>query len=101
LHRQQKSNELPVPETARDLTQLVRSFSLGYLGEKDEFLLWSRYLSYSEVKKDAEGYVNALSYLRAYSRRNSETFSLKELPIFNPALQLNNVYSWAEKDIYS
>ncbi|MDG2747122.1 hypothetical protein P7M10_13455 [Vibrio parahaemolyticus] len=101
LHRQQKSNELPVPETARDLTQLVRSFSLGYLGEKDEFLLWSRYLSYSEVKKDAEGYVNALSYLRAYSRRNSETFSLKELPIFNPVLQLNNVYSWAEKDIYS
>ncbi|HGS4463377.1 TPA: hypothetical protein ACMDOB_003251 [Vibrio metschnikovii] len=101
LHRQQKSNDLPVPETARDLTQLVRSFSLRYLSEKNEFLLWSRYLSYCEVKKDAEGYVNALSYLRAYSRRNSETFSLKELPIFNPILQLNNVYSWAEKDIYS
>ncbi|MEZ9548541.1 MULTISPECIES: hypothetical protein [Vibrio] len=101
LHRQQQSNELPVPETARELTQLVRSFSLVNLNGKDGFILWSTYRSYSEAKKDAEGYVNALSYLIADSRRNSENFSLKELPIFNPLLQLNRIYSWAERDIYS
>lgn len=101
LHRQQHSNELPVPETARELTQLVRSFSLTNLNEKDGFMLWSIYRSYSEAKKDAEGYVNSLSYLIADSRRNSEKFSLKELPIFNPLLQLNRIYSWAERDVYS
>lgn len=101
LHRQQQSNELPVPETARELTQLVRSFSLGNLSKNNGFTLWSTYSSFCEAKKDAEGYVNALSYLIADSRRDSVTFSLKELPVFNPLLQLNRIYSWAEKDIYS
>ncbi|MEQ3493090.1 hypothetical protein [Vibrio sp. SSH13-20] len=101
LHRQHHSNELPVPETARELTQLVRSFSLTNLNEKDGFMLWSAYRSYSEAKKDAEGYVNSLSYLIADSRRDSGNFSLRELPIFNPLLQLNRIYSWAERDVYS
>lgn len=101
LHRQQHSNELPIPETARELTQLVRSFSLTNLNEKDGFMLWSTFRSYSEAKKDAEGYVNSLSYLIADSRRNSGGFSLRELPMFNPLLQLNRIYSWAERDIYS
>ncbi|WP_146491450.1 hypothetical protein [Vibrio sp. T20] len=101
LHRQQYSNELPIPETARELTQLVRSFSLSNLNEKDGFMLWSTFRSYSEAKKDAEGYINSLSYLIADSRRNSGNFSLRELPMFNPLLQLNRTYSWAERDIYS
>ncbi|MEZ8237536.1 hypothetical protein AB6C73_03610 [Vibrio splendidus] len=101
LHYQQKSNVLPIPETARELTQLVRSFSLEQIEKKGEFILWSAYRSYCEAKKDAEGYVNALSYLIAYSRRNSSNFSLKELPMFNPILQLNDNYSWADKDILS
>lgn len=100
LHKQQKARELPLPETARELTQLVRSFSLTKLNEKDNFMLWSTYRSYSEAKKDAEGFVNSLSYLIADSRRNSIDFSLRELPIFNPLLQLNRIYSWAERDIY-
>ena len=81
LHRQQYSNELPIPETARELTQLVRSFSLTNLNEKDGFMLWSTFRSYSEAKKDAEGYVNSLSYLIADSRRSSGEFSLRELPV--------------------
>ncbi|MEI8614907.1 hypothetical protein P4S54_15055 [Shewanella sp. PP-He15 brown] len=101
LHKQQQASELPVPETARGLTQLVRSFSFEKLKENEKYILWSTYRAYCEAKKDAEGYVNALSYLTAYSRRNFATFSLRELPAFNPLLQLNRVYSWAEKDIYS
>ncbi|UOE89836.1 hypothetical protein LTQ02_04820 [Vibrio splendidus] len=101
LHRQQYSNELSIPDTARELTQLVRSFSLSNLNEKDGFMLWSTFRSYSEAKKDAEGYVNSMSYLIADSRRNSGGFSLRELPMFNPLLQLNRIYSWAERDIYA
>ncbi|KIP75167.1 hypothetical protein SN10_08695 [Vibrio harveyi] len=101
LHKPQKSNELPIPETSRELTQLVRSFSLGNLEEKDNYKLWSTFCSFCESKKDADGYVNALSYLIADSRRNVDDFSLRELPVFNPLLQLNRTYSWAEKDIYS
>lgn len=101
LHKQEQARELPLPETARELTQLARSFSLTNLNEKDGFMLWSTYRSYSEAKKDAEGYVNSLSYLIADSRRSSGNFSLRELPIFNPLLQLNRIYSWAQRDIYS
>lgn len=100
LHNSQKSNELPIPETSRELTQLVRSFSLGNLEEKGNYNLWSTFCSFCESKKDADGYVNALSYLIADSRRNADDFSLRELPVFNPLLQLNRTYSWAEKDIY-
>ncbi|WP_338727916.1 hypothetical protein V8687_08805 [Shewanella baltica] len=100
LHQQQQSRELPVPETARGLTQLVRSFSFENLNKKEDYILWSTYRAYCEAKKDAGGYVSALSYITAHSRRNATTFTLKELPAFNPLLQLNRVYSWAEKDIY-
>lgn len=95
LHNQYVMKTLPTPQTARELTQLVRSFNL--INTKKNTLQWSMYRSFCESQKDGEGYVNALSYLVAQSRRYSPSFSLKELPAFNPLLQLGTTYSWADK----
>lgn len=95
LHNQYVMKTLPTPQTARELTQLVRSFNL--INTKNNALQWSMYRSFCESQKDGEGYVNALSYLVAQSRRYSPSFSLKELPAFNPLLQLGTTYSWADK----
>ncbi len=100
LHNQQKRQQLPIPKTARDLTQLVRSFSLSNLETKQAHSLWSTYRGFCETSKDGEGYVDALSYLIASGRKNNPSFSIRELPAFNPILQLKENYSWARKKLY-
>lgn len=107
-----KNNEArkhwPKPETARELTQLVRSLKPEHLPDrtsahkpdiidnKAQITLWSHFKNWAEQKQNGEAFTNAESALTLLHRDEGEPFDIQTLLAFNLKLQADaNLYPWA------
>ncbi|WP_299004640.1 antiviral RADAR system adenosine triphosphatase RdrA [uncultured Shewanella sp.] len=107
-----KNNEArknwPKPETARELTQLVRSLKPEDLPDrtsahkpditenKAQITLWSHFKNWAEQKQNGEAFTNAESALTLLHRDKGEPFDIQTLLAFNIKLQADaNLYPWA------
>ncbi len=97
---QERSTDWPKPDSAREVTQLVRLLTPSQLDEKnvvDE--QWRKFSIWAEEKQDGIALTNAESFLKLRTMQSSEALDLNSLIAFNPLLQKNR-YSWAKKDFY-
>lgn len=99
---QERSTDWPQPESAREVTQLVRLLSPikleKYKANVDS--LWKNYYSWAEEKQDGTALTNAESFLKIGSIIVDELLDLSKVSAFNPALQKGR-YRWAEKNFYA
>ena len=99
---QERSTDWPQPESAREVTQLVRLLSPikleKYKNNVDS--LWKNYYSWAEEKQDGTALTNAESFLKIGSIIVDELLDLSKVSAFNPALQKGR-YRWAEKNFYA
>lgn len=97
---QERSTDWPKPDSAREVTQLVRLLTPSQLDEdKTADELWRRFLIWAEEKQDGIALTNAESFLKVSTMQPSEALDLNSLIAFNPLLQKNR-YNWAKKDFY-
>lgn len=98
---QERSTDWPKPDSAREVTQLVRLLTPSQLDKPlavDE--LWQKFSIWAEEKQDGIALTNAESFLQVRTMQPSEALDLNSLIAFNPLLQKNR-YSWAKKDYYT
>lgn len=98
---QERSTDWPKPDSAREVTQLVRLLTPTQLDEDntvDE--QWRKFSIWAEEKQDGIALTNAESFLKVRTMQPSEALDLNSLIAFNPLLQKNR-YSWAKKDFYT
>lgn len=97
---QERSTDWPKPDSAREVTQLVRLLTPSQLDEdKTADELWRKFSIWAEEKQDGIALTNAESFLKVRTMQQSEALDLNSLIAFNPLLQKNR-YSWAKKDFY-
>ncbi|MHA6306357.1 antiviral RADAR system adenosine triphosphatase RdrA [Hafnia paralvei] len=99
---QERSTDWPQPESAREVTQLVRLLSPIKLEKYKDNVdsLWKNYYSWAEEKQDGTALTNAESFLKISSIIVDELLDLSKVSAFNPALQKGR-YRWAEKNFYA
>lgn len=99
---QERSTDWPQPESAREVTQLVRLLSPIKLEKYKDNVdsLWKNYYSWAEEKQDGTALTNAESFLKIGSIIVDELLDLSKVSAFNPALQKGR-YRWAEKNFYA
>ncbi|AJZ89856.1 hypothetical protein VW41_12845 [Klebsiella michiganensis] len=98
---QERSTDWPKPDSAREVTQLVRLLTPSQLDEdKTVDELWRKFSIWAEEKQDGIALTNAESFLKVRTMQSSEALDLNSLIAFNPLLQKNR-YSWAKKDFYT
>ena len=108
-HNKEVLESWPEPESARELTQLIRTMSprrfidaLNDNESKANYKLWKSYINWAEQKQNGVAFTNANSYLNLVNREPSELFDIQELANFNPKQQMiKELYPWAQKDFYS
>ncbi|MGC6231883.1 antiviral RADAR system adenosine triphosphatase RdrA [Hafnia paralvei] len=98
---QERSTDWPQPESAREVTQLVRLLSptkfTNYGDNIDS--LWRNYSVWAEEKQDGVALTNAESFLKIRAMKETDTLDLNEVIAFSPLLQKGR-YRWAKKDFY-
>ena len=108
-HNKEVLGNWPEPESARELTQLLRAMTPAHFKDAlnnkasnpTSYRLWKNYLNWAEQKQNGVAFTNANSYLNLVNREPSELFDIQELPNFNPKYQMNKeLYPWAQKDFY-
>ena len=99
----------PVPESAREFTQLARTISPDELIKANQDIglsnaLWKGYLNWADLKQEGLAYCNTDSYLTLKNRDKEESFNILDLPCFNPLkqAQMAKEYTkWAKKPLLS
>jgi hypothetical protein len=101
----------PEPESARELTQLIRAMTPKRFDEvlsdsenssKANYKLWKSYINWAEQKQNGVAFTNANSYLSLVNSDSSGLFDIQELANFNPKQQMiKELYPWAKKDFYN
>ncbi|HGW4594070.1 TPA: antiviral RADAR system adenosine triphosphatase RdrA [Proteus mirabilis] len=87
------------PQSAREITQLIRLFQPTMLQEKNDYpLMWDKFKIWAEEHQDGDGICNALSYLQLKSIIDINKFSLKNLISFNINQQVKSKYKWKDKN---
>ncbi len=108
-HNKEVLDSWPKPDSARELTQLIRALSpskfkesLNENSSKSTYKLWKSYINWSEQKQNGVAFSNANSYLSLVNRDPAELFDIQELANFNPKQQMiKELYPWAQKDFYN
>jgi hypothetical protein len=108
-HNKEVLDNWPEPESARELTQLIRAMSpksfensLSENSSQLNYKLWKIYINWAEQKQNGVAFTNANSYLSLVNRDPVELFDIQELPNFNPKHQMiKELYPWAKKDFYN
>lgn len=97
---QERSTQWPLPISAREATQLIRTLPPKLFSEEtsNEIDVWRTYLSWAEEHKDGVSVTNIESYLKIQGFQLATQFDFTKLIAFNPKLQFDR-YSWAEKDL--
>ncbi|MGL4429257.1 MAG: antiviral RADAR system adenosine triphosphatase RdrA [Silvania sp.] len=99
---QERSTQWPLPISAREATQLIRTLPPRLLSEatNNEVDVWRKYLSWAEEHKDGVSVTNIESYLAILEVQSVTQFDFTKLIAFNPKLQADR-HSWAEKNFLS
>ncbi|KXI21036.1 hypothetical protein [Photobacterium sanguinicancri] len=63
--------------------------------------LWSYFNAWAEQKKNGIALTNSDSYLTFSNRDKSKSFNIQSLMAFNPQMQIDERFFWANKDFYS
>ena len=91
----------PEPESARELTQLVRSINPEVLRDKSINTVWMAYQSWATQKKNGVSFTNAMSWFSLNNLDNGSSFNIESLIAFNPKMQMSkDRYPWANKDFF-
>lgn len=94
LNGEEKSCDWPKPETAREVTQLIRDLAPSELDNKNRAELWRRYKVWACLKQDSVAYSNAVTAQKIEDLRdenNQSYVTLNKLHAFNPMLQLDDL----------
>jgi len=94
LNGEEKSCDWPMPDSAREVTQLVRDFSPSELKKENRAELWQRYIVWARLKQNSVAYSNAVTALQIEDskvKENNAYITLNELHSFNPILQMNDL----------
>lgn len=92
----------PTPISARELTQLARAIPPSFLKiQENKHELWNRFNTWAEQKKNGIALTNSDSYLTFNNRDMDKSFNIQTLMAFNPQIQIDDRYFWAEKYFYS
>lgn len=91
-------NNWPEPESARELTQLVRSINPEVLRDKSINPVWMAYQSWATQKKNGVSFTNAMSWFTLNNLDKGSSFNIESLIAFNPKMQMSkDRYPWANK----
>lgn len=98
---QERSTDWPQPESAREVTQLVRLLTpVKLTNYKDNIdSLWRNYSVWAEEKQDGVALTNAESFLKIRAMKETDALDLNRIIAFSPLLQKGR-YRWAKKDFY-
>lgn len=92
-------NNWPKPESARELTQLVRSINPEVLRDKSISTVWMAYQIWAAQKKNGVSFTNAISWFTLNNQDKGSSFNIESLIAFNPKMQMSkDRYPWANKD---
>ncbi|NWL17124.1 hypothetical protein FHG08_15855 [Pseudoalteromonas sp. Scap03] len=94
LNSEEKSCDWPKPDSAREVTQLVRDFSPSELTKENRAELWQRYIVWARLKQNSVAYSNAVTALQIENSKVKEAndyITLNKLHSFNPILQMNDL----------
>lgn len=105
LNSEEKSCDWPQPESAREVTQLIRDFSPSELKKENREELWQRYKVWACLKQDSTAYSNAVTAQKIEELRdgrNKNYVTLNKLHAFNPMLQLDDLTTkWRGKAFFN
>ncbi|MFA0555876.1 antiviral RADAR system adenosine triphosphatase RdrA [Vibrio sp. 10N.222.55.A1] len=91
-------NNWPEPESARELTQLVRSINPEVLRDESINPVWMAYQSWAAQKKNGVSFTNAMSWFTLNNLDKDSSFNIESLIAFNPKMQMSkDRYPWANK----
>lgn len=94
-------NHWPEPESARELTQLVRSINPEVLLDNSNTSGWIPFLSWSAQKKNGVAFTNAMSWITLKNLDTDTPFNIESLIAFNPKMQMDkDRYPWAKKEFF-
>ena len=91
LNGEEKSCDWPKPETAREVTQLIRDLAPSELDKVNRAELWQRYKVWACLKQDSTAYSNAVTAQKIEDLRNDSFVTLHKLHAFNPMIQLGDL----------
>ncbi|WP_145603028.1 antiviral RADAR system adenosine triphosphatase RdrA [Yersinia intermedia] len=98
---QERSTDWPKPESAREITQLVRLLAPMKLGKFDEnkVRLWRDFSVWADEKQDGIALTNAEAFLAISTMQVSDDLDLTKIVAFNSLMQKGR-YRWAKKNYY-
>ncbi|WP_426369120.1 hypothetical protein [Pseudocolwellia sp. HL-MZ7] len=94
LNGEEKSCDWPKPESAREVTQLIRDLSPKELETENRAELWQRYKVWACLKQDSVAYSNAVTAQEIEDlcdEKNNDYVTLNRLHAFNPLLQMEDL----------
>ena len=97
---QERSTDWPKPRSARELNQLVHSLQLKYDKKDATFEQWKIFKSWAMQKQDGIAYTNAESFLTCQAEGKNKPFNINDYISFNPRLQSQDDFYWADSDFY-
>ncbi|CAQ81915.1 hypothetical protein VSAL_p840_56 (plasmid) [Aliivibrio salmonicida LFI1238] len=99
---EERSTEYPKPESAREVTQLIKALTPLKLQEFQKHDLWNTFKSWAEQKHHGATYTNAVSISQLSDYNSEETiFRFDQLLAFNPISQVKESIPWAIKPFLS
>lgn len=95
---EERSTEYSKPNSAREVTQLIKSLTPSKLQQFETLDLWNMFKTWAEQKHHGATYTNAVSISQLSDYNSDETmFRFDQLLAFNPILQAKENISWADK----
>lgn len=104
LNGEEKSCDWPKPESAREVTQLIRDISPSELKTENRAELWQRYKVWACLKQNDVAYSNAITAQQIEDLRddkNLDYVTLTKLHAFNPLMQMEDLTpKWQGKKFF-
>jgi len=104
LNGEEKSCNWPKPETAREVTQLIRDLAPSELKTENRVELWQRYKVWACLKQDSIAYSDAVTAQQIEDLRDEKKHffvTLNKLHAFNPMIQkVDLTPKWQKKNFF-
>jgi len=98
----ERSTEYPKPNSAREVTQLIKTLTPSKLQNHKQHDLWNTFKSWAEQKQHGATYTNAVSNSQLSDYNSTDNlFRFDQLLAFNPILQAQENVAWAPKKFLS
>ncbi|WP_198149797.1 antiviral RADAR system adenosine triphosphatase RdrA [Colwellia sp. MT41] len=98
----ERSTEYPKPNSAREVTQLIKTLTPSKLQNHEQHDLWNTFKSWAEQKQHGATYTNAVSNSQLSDYNSTDNlFRFDQLLAFNPILQAQENVAWASKKFLS